>query len=110
MKLGLAPTICTISIRTPSEEHKAQKSPVPEAGRPPSHVLEAVLVLGVILSEEVAKLFQAMAGQALKSTRGGRVQCLPVVERQAMIRDLPGEGMLEHVDGLPLDDFFVEEL
>jgi hypothetical protein len=59
--------------------------------------------------KQVSQLFQAITVQALEGTTGRRMQRLPVDQRQAMVRNLPHQGVLEHVDRLPLYDLLVEE-
>src|SRR5882672_599063 len=50
-------------------------------------VLDAILALGVVISEQITKLLQAVAMKALKGAAGRCVQCLSVDLREAMIRN-----------------------
>ena len=71
----------------------------------------AVRLIGpsVVVGEAVVGVLEAALVESLEGARGRRVERVPLGDREALVDDLLGQGVLEDVDGLRHARLLVEE-
>ena len=91
---------------------RCERSPEPPLGHAREALDGAVGLVGprVVIGEPGVSLVEAPLVEPLERDGDGRVQRVPLGDRQAVVHDLLRERVLEHVDGLRGTRLLVQEL